>query len=229
MDTVSLIMPAKDEEEGLTQLTREFGTSLLYKRPKFSLIIVVDSRSTDNTLKFSEKLGNKVILQNGKEGKGEAVKIGIQKWLEDPSDILILMDADGSYLWDDVEEIIRALESGATVVTGVRLRGILNRVEGMSMLHHLGNHMLAFLASIRNRRKIHDLCSGLWGFRADAIMQISPSAAGFDLEAEIHGRIRSLKLPLVQIPVHWRRRIGGEAKIRSFVDGMRILFRIIRT
>lgn len=229
MDTVSLIMPAMDEEEGLTQLLREFEASSLSKRGKFSFIIVVDARSSDNTLEISQNFTDKVIIQNGKGGKGEAVKVGIQEWLKAPSDILILMDADGSYLWDDVERLIHSLESGSMVVTGVRLKGMFRRVEGMSMLHHIGNHALAFLASIRNMRRIRDLCSGLWGFTADAIDEISPSAEGFELEAEFHGRIRALSLPLVQIPIQWRRRIGGEAKIRSFVDGFRILYRVIRT
>jgi len=229
MGTISLIMPARDEEEGLTLLEQEFSKSFLSKRSDFSFMIVVDARSSDKTMEISQNLADIVILQREKWGKGEAVKSAIQKWSENPSDILIMMDADGSYRWDDVEKVIHALESGAKVVTGTRLRGLFSRVEGMSMLHHFGNHGLAFLASIRNRRRIRDLCSGLWGFRAEAIMEIAPSAEGFDLEAEIHGRTRVLRIPVVQIPIQWRRRVGGEAKIRSFADGLRILFRVIRT
>ena len=33
-----------------------------------------------------------------------------------------MMDADGSYQWPDVENVIEALESGAEAVTGVRPR-----------------------------------------------------------------------------------------------------------
>ena len=229
MDTVSLIMPVKDEEEGLTVLAQEFESSSLFSRADFCFIIVVDSRSSDNSMNISKNLADELIVQSEKTGKGDAVNLGIEKWCKNPSDILIMMDADGSYQWDDVERIILALESGAKVVSGIRLKGIFERIEGMSMLHHVGNHALAFLASIRNRRRILDLCSGLWGFRAEAILAISPSAQGFDLEAEIHGRMRALGMPLVQIPIRWRRRVGGEAKIRSFADGIRILYRIIRT
>lgn len=229
METVSLIMPAKDEKEGLTLLRQEFSNSPLSKRLGFCFIIVVDSRSSDGTMEISQNLADIVIIQDQKWGKGEAVKSAIRRWSKDPSDILVMMDADGSYRWDDVERVIRRLESGAQVVTGTRLRGVFSKVEGMSILHHFGNHALAFLASIRNRRRIRDLCSGLWGFRAEALLEIAPSADGFDLEAEIHGRMRVLRIPLVQIPIQWRRRVGGEAKIRSFADGLRILFRIVRT
>ena len=140
-----------------------------------------------------------------------------------------MMDADGSYQWADVENVIETLESGADAVTGVRLRGMFNRVEGMSFLHHIGNHALAISASIRNRRKIQDLCSGLWGFRKEAISRIAPTAQGFDLEAELHGRVRIEGISLVQIPIDWRCRVGGTSKLRSFVDGFRIFMRIIRT
>ena len=210
-------------------MEQEFSKSSLSTRPDFSFMIVVDSRSSDRTMEISQNLADLVITQCEKWGKGEAVISAIEKWSEDPSEFLLMMDADGSYRWDDVEKVIHALESGAKVVTGTRLRGLFNRVEGMSMLHHFGNHALAFIASIRNRRRIRDLCSGLWGFRAEAIMEIAPSAEGFDLEAEIHGKMRLLRIPVVQIPIQWRRRIGGEAKIRSFADGIRILFRIMRT
>ena len=229
VETVSLIMPAKDEKEGLTLLRQEFSNSPLSKRPGFCFIIVVDARSSDGTMEISQNLADIVITQDQKWGKGEAVKSAIRRWSKAPSDILVMMDADGSYLWDDVERVIRRLESGAQVVTGTRLKGVFKRVEGMSILHHFGNHALAFLASIRNMRRIRDLCSGLWGFRAEALLEIAPSADGFDLEAEIHGRMRVLRIPLVQIPIQWRRRVGGEAKIRSFADGLRILFRVIRT
>tara|TARA_B100000963_G_scaffold361996_1_gene401816 strand:- start:2660 stop:3349 length:690 start_codon:yes stop_codon:yes gene_type:complete len=229
MATVSLVMPARDEEEGLTLLRQEFSNSILSKKTDFTFIIVADARSTDRTEEISQNLADIVIIQREKWGKGEAVKSAIKKWSENPTEILIMMDADGSYQWDDIEKVIHVLESGAQVVTGIRLRGLFRRVEGMSMLHHLGNHALAFLASVRNRSHIRDLCSGLWGFRAEAIMEISPSAGGFDLEAEIHGKIRALKIPLVQIPIKWRRRVGGEAKIRPFVDGLRILYRVIKT
>ena len=64
-----------------------------------------------------------------------------------------MMDSDGSYLWQDVERIIQELESGAQVVSGVRLEGLFKRTEGMSILHHFGNHALSLISSLRNRKK----------------------------------------------------------------------------
>ena len=229
MASVTVVMPAKDEEEGLRLLVSEFKTSPLAKRKDLSFIIVVDGRSSDMSREVSETLADSVIDQSERHGKGDAIKAAISKWSENPTELLVMMDADGSYQWADVENVIVTLESGADAVTGVRLRGMFNRVEGMSFLHHIGNHALAISASIRNRRKIQDLCSGLWGFRKEAISRIAPTAQGFDLEAELHGRVRVEGISLVQIPIDWRCRVGGTSKLRSFVDGFRIFMRIIRT
>ena len=94
MATISLIMPARDEEVGLTLLEQEFSKSSLSTRPDFSFMIVVDSRSSDRTMEISQNLADLVITQCEKWGKGEAVISAIEKWSEDPSEFLLMMDAD---------------------------------------------------------------------------------------------------------------------------------------
>lgn len=229
MGTVTIVMPVKNEEVGLRKLASEFEESPLSKNSKISILIVLDSSSSDKSREVSEILTSSVIQQTDDLGKGKALKSGIESWSEHPTDFLIMMDADGSYRWEDVDRVINALRLGANVVTGVRLKGFFKKVEGMSLLHHVGNHALALIASIRNRKRILDLCSGLWGFEKETLLLISPSSDGFDFEAELHGRIKSLGIPLKQMPINWRQRVGGEAKIRPFYDGFRILWRIIRT
>ncbi len=227
--SVTVIMPVKDEEEGLRLLLSEFQTSSISKRKGVFFTVVVDERSTDLSREVVKEFADLLIDQKESHGKGNAIKTAISKWSEDPTDLLIFMDTDGSYQWKDVENLINALESGAEAVTGVRLRGLFTKVKGMSVLHHIGNHALTISASLRNRRRIHDLCSGLWGFRKEIITRISPSAEGFDLEAELHGKVRSERISLTQIPIDWRCRVGGKSKLRSFVDGFWIFVRILRT
>ena len=229
MASVAIAMPVKNEEEGLRQLALEFKQSALSKDPQISIIIVLDSRSSDKSREVSKILATTVLDQTDGHGKGKAVRSAIETWSKQPTDYFVMMDADGSYQWEDVSSLIDALQLGASVVTGVRLKGIFNRVEGMSYLHHVGNHALALAASIRNRKRILDLCSGLWGFEKDALLSLSPTSDGFDLEAELHGRIRAEGIHLEQMPIKWRQRVGGEAKIRPFIDGMKIFWRIITT
>jgi dolichol-phosphate mannosyltransferase len=85
------------------------------------------------------------------------------------------------------------------------------------------------ISSIRNRRRISDLCTGLWGFRSHSLLKMKLKSKGFDLEAEIAGMIRKKGLKHLEIEVNWSQRKGGTSKLRSLTDGFIIFLRIIRT
>ena len=93
----------------------------------------------------------------------------------------------------------------------------------MEYPHHFGNHALSLISSLRNRKKIYDLCTGLWGLRRMHSNNFA-NLRWFRFGGRDHGRIRINGLSHIQIPIKWRPRIGGEAKIRSFVDGFKILY-----
>ena len=59
------------------------------------------------------------------------------------------------------------------------------------------------------QRKLTDLCTGLWGFKSHSIAKLDIGASGFDLEAEIVGKIRRARLNHIEIPVNWSARKGG--------------------
>ena len=86
MASVTVVMPAKDEEEGLRLLVSEFKTSPLAKRKDLSFIIVVDGRSSDMSREVSETLADSVIDQSERHGKGDAIKAAISKWSENPTE-----------------------------------------------------------------------------------------------------------------------------------------------
>jgi dolichol-phosphate mannosyltransferase len=99
----------------------------------------------------------------------------------------------------------------------------------MSRLHNFGNRALSKISSIRNSRRISDLCTGLWGFNSEALMAMEIKSKGFDLEAELAGLARRKGLAHVEVQVDWTQRKGGTSKLRSLTDGFIILLRIIRT
>ena len=83
---VSLVIPAKNESEGIGEL---IDSSMGF----VDEIIVVDGHSSDMTRERALAKGAKVILDN-KKGKGDAYKVGIR---EANRDIIVFMDADGSH------------------------------------------------------------------------------------------------------------------------------------
>lgn len=228
MEVVTIIIPVKDEESGLDYLVENFKQSKIGNEYKIKFIFVIDERTSDNSRQIAEKLSNRIIDQKGSHGKGDAIRQAVSVW-ENESDFVIFLDADGSYSFKAVRDLIIRLREGPDIVSGSRFLKKRGKPEGMSTLHNFGNRALSLFSSIRNRRRISDLCTGIWGFKGEILGRIPINSNGFDLEAELAGNARRLKLEHVEVPVEWSQRKGGTSKLRSIRDGLIIFLRIIAT
>ena len=229
MEAITIIVPVKDEEVGLEYLLRNFDQTNLNEIFEVNFIFVVDIRTSDRSKEFARQLSGNIIDQKETTGKGAAVKQAIELWKNPPTQKVVFVDADGSYSFDSVMAILQALENDGDVGSGSRFISDKFRPRGMSLMHSFGNRVLSIVSSIRNRRRISDLCTGLWGFNKDALMKLEIISNGFDLEAEIAGLIRRNKLIHSEVGVEWSQRKGGTSKLRSFSDGLIIFRRIIIT
>ena len=229
MGRITIIVPVKDEEDGLQYLLDDYQKSDLKTRYEVSFIFVIDHRSSDSSKKYASRFSDTVIDQKDTTGKGAAVSQAVSHWKMDPSGMVIFLDADGSYSFASVSRVILELEAGSAIVSGSRFLGNRGRPEGMSRLHFFGNKSLSLISSFRNGRKISDLCTGLWGFTSEALQKLHFKSSGFDLEAEIAGLSRRNSLSHQEVHVEWSQRKGGTSKLRSISDGFIILLRIIRT
>ncbi len=230
MGDVAVIIPVKDEEDGLDFLLTDFLSSTLSSRSfDIEFIFVIDGRTSDKSRAVAETLSDSIINQPDTHGKAAAMKQALVEWRKNKSRFIVFLDADGSYSFDSVESVINELEKGFDVVSGSRFLNSSVVPKGMTRLHFFGNKTLSFISSIRNRRRISDLCTGLWGFQSHAIESMEIKSSGFDLEAELAGNIRRLKFNHREIPVAWNQRKGGSSKLRSLTDGFIILLRILST
>ncbi len=229
MERVTIIIPVKDEESGLEYLVENFEQSKIENDYEVKFIFVIDERTSDNSREIAEKLSDRIIDQKGTHGKGNAIRQAVKSGNNDESDFVIFLDADGSYSFKAVKDLIVRLSEGPDIVSGSRFLGKRGKPEGMSALHNFGNRALSLFSSIRNGRKISDLCTGIWGFKGEIMGRIPINSNGFDLEAELAGNARRLKLEHVEIPVEWSQRKGGTSKLRSMRDGLIIFFRILST
>jgi hypothetical protein len=229
MGEVTIIVPVKDEEVGLNFLLSDYKSSSLKDIYDVNFIFVIDRRTSDSSKKIASEFSDIVIDQEETTGKGSAVRQAIERWKANPTNKVVFLDADGSYSFDSVKQILEALEGGADLVSGSRFLSVQGRPEGMSRLHNFGNRVLSTISSIRNRRRISDLCTGLWGFNSQSLMKMQIKSRGFDLEAEMAGIARRQGLEHIEVHVDWSQRKGGTSKLRSLTDGFIILLRIIRT
>ena len=229
MKPATVIIPVKDEEIGLEFLLDEYKASSFQGNSFVEFIFVIDGRTSDDSKSIAREISHQIIDQRDTHGKGAAIKQAVAVWKTNRTPHVVFLDADGSYSFEAVSDILRTLEEGADVVSGSRFMNGRGKPEGMSWLHNFGNRVLSRISSIRNRRRISDLCSGIWGFDAEALEKLDIQADGFDLEAEIVGRIRKEGLDHREITVDWSQRKGGTSKLHSLRDGFIIMIRILRT
>ncbi len=215
LKTVSIIIPAKNEEEGLK-------TVLLKLKDSFPLfeIIVVDDGSTDNTAFIAQSLGAKVISHPYSMGNGAAIKTGARCA---HSDILIFMDADGQHQVSHLLPLIEKFNQGYDMVVGAR-----NRTAQASTLRFVGNTFYNKLASMIVGQPIADLTSGcriVDAVKFKEFLYMLPN--GFSSPTTITMAFFRAGYSVAYVPIDVQKRIG-KSHLKPFSDGIRFLLIIYK-
>jgi dolichol-phosphate mannosyltransferase len=216
---VTFLVPARNEEHGIGATLRSLPRGTLHSTGFRTEIIVLDGHSTDATRRIAASHGATVVPDRG-HGKGSALR---EARTNLTGDFVIMLDADGTYAPDAIPRVLSLLASGqADVVMGNRFA-----LDGsMSGLHRAGNAMLSLGAAALYGRRVPDLCTGLWGFRTNALRLLPLRADGFELESELFALSSRLGLRIRHTPVDYLPRMGS-SKLGAR-DGLRIGWCLLR-
>jgi len=147
MQSISIVIPAKNEETGLMQILPE-----LRKYLPDSEVLVVNDGSTDKTAEIAAELGARVISHPFSMGNGAAIKTGARNA---SGKLICFMDADGQHRPEDIPALMESLEKGFDMVVGARAK------SGQSgALRGLGNRFYNWFSSLIVGYQIEDLTSG---------------------------------------------------------------------
>jgi len=218
---VCIILPALNEEATVGKVIAEIPRETLEEKGYKVTILVVDNGSSDRTREKALQSGAEVIVEP-RRGKGRAVRTALEQV---KADFVFMLDSDYTYPATYILQMLEILEQGTPVVIGSRLKGCVEK-GAMSTLNLIGNHLLSSMASIIYRMKITDLCTGLWGFRNQAIKNLELKANGFDFEAELFAQLAKKGYRIAEIPVHYRPR-PTKAKLNSIKDGLKIGWKLL--
>ncbi|RBM18206.1 glucosyl-3-phosphoglycerate synthase [Prauserella sp. PE36] len=96
--TVSVVIPARDEQETVGEIVRTIRTALVEEHPLVDEVLVVDSHSSDATAEVAAAAGATVVAQDavlyplpGVRGKGEALWKGLAATT---GDLVVFVDGD---------------------------------------------------------------------------------------------------------------------------------------
>jgi len=215
-DEVCILIPTLNEAPTIAGVVKEF------KALGFNHILVIDGKSSDNTVKYAREAGANVRTQSGK-GKGNAI-IEAFEVIEQP--YILMLDGDGTYSARDADKMLAPLFLGFDQVIGDRL---INAEEGsFSRLNLFGNHMLNMLFKIAHSRDLHDILSGYRAFTKMAVQQMHLKETGFEIETEISVESVRNGQRVMVVPIRYSRRPGTATKLSPFHDGIKIVRTIYR-
>lgn len=230
---VVIFLPALNEERGVGHVMDRIPRVELEAAGYSVSVWLVDGNSTDRTLEIGRDRGANVFVQKGR-GKGAGMRQAFDHLLHarDYADggsfdreFYLMLDADGTYPPEAIPEFVAALAAGNDVVLGSRFRGRMAN-GAMTPINAMGNRMLSTLARLLYGVSVTDVCTGMWGIRAEALRRISLVASGFDFEADLFGSVCLSGARSHEMAIDYATRIGP-AKLIPFRNGLQIARRLL--
>lgn len=229
--SLSLIVPVYNEEARVQTLLEALKNVRWPAELTHVEFLLVDDGSTDGTSSILEAWCQNHpqfhwIRQETNRGKGAAIHRGLR---EAVGDAVGIQDADMELLPSDWPAMLQALAlPGMGMVNGSRyLPGLYRPLH--SYRRYIANKIFSWLTSLLIDIRITDMACGHKLLRRDLILSLDLREERFGVESEIlikSARIR--RNHIVEIPVHYFARHQGEGKKFRTLDGLGILFKIIR-
>jgi dolichol-phosphate mannosyltransferase len=222
---LSVVIPARDEEGCIASTVEHLHVELRLHEVEHE-IIVVDDGSTDRTAAIVSTLSERIpgvrLIENGPpHGFGRAVAHGLRHM---SGDAAVIMMADES---DDCRDVVRywnALNQGYDAVFGSRFMkrgGVIDYPWFKLRLNRLGNLFIRGLFRI----SLNDTTNAFKAYRRTVIQGCEPLlSAHFNLTVELPLKAVIRGYSWTVIPITWRNRRTGAAKLRIQEMGSRYLF-----
>ena len=203
----SVIIPVFNEVNTIDEIIRRVKSTGLVDE-----ILVVDDGSTDGSrdllTKYSDAESVKVIFHEKNQGKGKAVRTGIQ---HSSGDLLLIQDADLEYDPREYPVLLRPIEEGlADVVYGSRFLGGARRP--VLFWNIVANKILTLVTNILYNNILTDMETGYKLFKREVVQNMTLQAHGFEFEPEFTAKILKRKARLFEVPITFNPRDYSEGK-----------------
>lgn len=211
---ISVIIPAYNEENAIVKTIMEIKKVMKNNKIfKGSEIIVVNDGSTDSTKNKAKKTGVIVLDNPQNMGYGYSLKKGIQ---HAKNETIVILDADLTYPFSIVPEMLNLKESGFDLVVGSRTGKYYKESMQKNILRKLLKKFVEFVSG----KKIKDINSGLRIFDKSTIIKFFPRLCNtFSFTTSQTLAYIMNNLTVGYIDISYNKRIG-KSKVRLFRDSL---------
>lgn len=225
LQLLSVVIPARNEEGAIPSTLRHLHLELSLRGIAHE-VIVVDDGSTDGTWEVLMQAAAEIpevrpVMNRGLNGFGRAIQLGLSQMR---GDAVVIMMADES---DDCRDVVRywnALNEGYDCVFGSRfLKG--GGVIDYPWVKLVLNRAFNFFIRALFRIKLNDTTNAFKAYRRSVIQGISPILSQhFNLTVELPLKAIVRGYSWTVIPITWKNRRFGVAKLKISEMGSRYLF-----
>ncbi len=222
MTTLSVVIPAYNEEDGIAEIMNRV-LAVEKDLPPVGVealeLLVVNDGSRDRTEEIARGIAAdapnvRVISHPVNRGYGAALKTG---FAAASGELIGFLDADGTYPPEYFPQLCREALQGGELVIGSRMAGA---ESGMPLVRKVGNFIFANMISILGGQRITDSASGMRVFHRDILERIYPLPDGLNLTPIMSTRAIHEKIRMVEIPIPYSERLG-RSKLSVVRDGSR--------
>ena len=205
---VAVVIPTFNEAESIKAVVAELPRAVVAR------IIVADGGSTDGTPEHARAAGAEVIAVG--RGYGLACLAGAQAAAA--GDIIIFMDGDGADDPAAIAAMVAPVRSGiADFVIASRARG--EREPGSMAAHQiLAGHIAGWLTALLYGVRYTDMCA-FRAIRRDTLLALGMREMTYGWNLEMQMRVARDGLRVLELPVAYRRRRGGQSKVAGSLRG----------
>ena len=219
----SIIIPVYNEVKTIQEIIRRVQATGLVDE-----ILAVDDGSIDGSREVLEKLSKdgqvKVIFHDHNQGKGKAVRTGIQNA---SGDLILIQDADLEYDPREYPNLLRPIQEGiADVVYGSRFLGAGRRP--VLFWNMVANKILSLVTNILYNNILTDMETGYKLFRRQVVQDMPLHAHGFEFEPEFTAKILKRKVRLYEVPIAFNPRDYSEGKKIKMKDAFIAMWTLIK-
>lgn len=230
MCTLSVVIPAYNEEQGIAQImnrvlaVRENLTKVGVNELE---LLVIDDGSKDRTAEIARQIAGQnpdvvVVTHEVNKGYGGALKTGFSRAR---GELIGFLDADGTYPPEYFPQLCEAVLSGADLVIGSRMAGAESQ---MPVTRRVGNVFFASLLTLLGWQRITDSASGMRVFRREVLPMVYPLPNGLNLTPVMSTRAVHEGIQMSEIPIPYSERVG-RSKLSVIRDGILFLQSMVWT
>ena len=219
MTTLSVIIPALNEEDGIAAIMQRVlavGPQLPAVGVERLELLVVDDGSSDGTAGIVRNTAGATLVQHPvNKGYGAALKTGFRAAT---GELLAFLDADGTYPPEYFPALCQTLLSnGYDIVVGSRMAGADSE---MPLTRRIGNTVFAGMISLLSRQRITDSASGMRVFRREVLEKLYPLPDGLNFTPIMSTRALHEDVRMAEAPIPYSERVG-RSKLSVVRDGTR--------